>query len=343
MATVLIILIAAALAAVLTARFCQPQSSMYILDFPNRRSLHHNAKPRTGGVAIFLAIYLSAALASWWLCPNLPVARLALAGILVGGISFIDDCFHVTAVLRLTIHFTAVGLAVTGFEALPTLELPGLSLSWAPQLAYALVILSITWLLNLYNFMDGMDGLAAGMTVIGVATMAYLGWISGHHDFTVFCLIVAAASFGFWCFNFPPSAIFMGDVGACSLGFFVGILSLWGCHSGVFGPWIPFLILSPFIVDATITLILRLLRRERVWMADRNHFYHKLLLRIGHKNALRWEYLLMFACSVSAIAVYQEPAWVQQLTLAAWFGTYTVLALTVTGFAKRRDVLDRLS
>ena len=156
------------------------------------------------------------------------------------------------------------------------------------------------WMINLYNFMDGMDGFAGGMTVIGFGTLAVIG--VEHQLFMTMNLLVVSATCGFLLFNFPPAKIFMGDVGSSSLGFLAAGFSLWGNYEGIFPLWIALLIFSPFIVDATVTLLHRLFRGEKVWQAHKFHYYQRLVeLGWGHKRTVLWEYVLMGACSISAL------------------------------------------
>ena len=185
-------------------------------------------------------------------------------------------------------------------------------------------------MVNLYNFMDGMDGFAAGMALIGFGCFAVLGALQGAALFATLSFVVAAASSAFLALNFPPARIFMGDVGSSVLGLLLASFSLWADREGLFPLWVSVLIFSPFIVDATVTLFLRLRRRERVWEAHRTHFYQRLArLGWGHRRTVLWEYALMLACAASAfVAVLATPA-TQWLLLCLWVVAYTILALLV--------------
>jgi UDP-N-acetylmuramyl pentapeptide phosphotransferase/UDP-N-acetylglucosamine-1-phosphate transferase len=179
-------------------------------------------------------------------------------------------------------------------------------------------------MINLYNFMDGMDGFAGGMTLIGFSTLAWLGRADA--TFTDVCLIVAAASAGFLIHNFPPAKIFMGDTGSTALGFLTAACTLWGSKANLFPLWIAILVFSPFIVDATVTLLRRLLRGEKVWQAHRSHYYQRLvLLGWGHRKTVLAEYVLMLACAGSAVLAMELPPAGQTWLLVIWVFIYSLL------------------
>ena len=115
--------------------------------------------------------------------------------------------------------------------------LPGLSWSLPSWLGIIGAVMFVVWMTNLFNFMDGMDGLAGGMSTIGFSTYAILGYQSGDQAFLATSLVIAAASAGFLVFNFPPAKIFMGDVGSSTLGLLAGALTLWGSSQQLFPLW----------------------------------------------------------------------------------------------------------
>ena len=216
-----------------------------------------------------------------------------------------------------------------------SLMLPGLTLHLPAWVAIPFTSLFTVWMINLYNFMDGMDGFAGGMAVIGFSTLAWLGWADS--GFATFCLIVAAASTGFLIHNFPPAKIFLGDTGSTALGFLAASCSLWGASAGLFPFWVALLVFSPFIADATVTLLRRLLRGEKVWEAHRSHYYQRLvLLGWGHRRTVLAEYALMLACAGSALLAVRLPP-VGQISLAmAWGLIYGFLMWGVGRLERRR-------
>jgi len=155
---------------------------------------------------------------------------------------------------------------------------------------------------NLYNFMDGMDGFAGGMTAFGYGFIALIGFRAGETALGVTGLLIVAATLGFLPYNWPPAKIFMGDVGSVTLGFLAGALILRGINAGLFDLWAPMLCFASFVVDASVTLARRLIRGERVWRAHREHFYQRLVLADwGHRRTLLTEYAVMLGCFASAI------------------------------------------
>ncbi len=268
------------------------RNPLRIMDQPNERSLHDVPTPRAGGVAILLSL-----LVGWtWLAytQELPEfsGYVVLSLLVVAGISLLDDHAEVLPQFRLLAHGVA---AVCLLMVLPG-EWFVLLLAW----------FAIVWLVNLYNFMDGIDGLAGGMALIGFGALGVIAWLNGHQLYSVYAWVVAAAAAGFLILNWPPARIFMGDVGSASLGLLVSIFWIWGVRDGIFAIWLPALIFSPFIIDATITLLLRAWRRERVWEAHRSHYYQRLVqLGWGHRKTVLLEYCLMLICAATAILLNQ--------------------------------------
>ena len=130
---------------------------------------------------------------------------------------------------------------------------------------------------NLYNFMDGMDGLAGGMGVFGFGFLGLAGWLHGDTGFAVQSWVIAAAALGFLRFNFPPAQIFMGDAGSTVFGFLAAVFILQAQRRGLLPVWCGILIFSPFVVDATVTLIRRVLRGDAIWIAHRSHYSQRLV------------------------------------------------------------------
>jgi len=275
------------------------RTPLAIKDHPNERSLHATPMPHTGGLAMLAGIGMA-----WAWCAGQHGWPAALTWmvfplLLVATVSFLDDVRSLPALLRLVVHGIAAFVLVYGGFTLPgTL---GAVVSW----------FAIVWMMNLYNFMDGVDGLAGGMAVFGFAFLGLAGWLSGHMEYAQFVWVIAASALGFLIPNLPPARIFMGDAGAVTLGMLAAAFSLWGVHDHVFPIWFPVLVFSPFIVDATVTLIRRALRREKIWQAHREHYYQRLvLLGWGHRKTLLAEYVLMLGCGVSALAMQMQPAWI---------------------------------
>jgi UDP-N-acetylmuramyl pentapeptide phosphotransferase/UDP-N-acetylglucosamine-1-phosphate transferase len=314
-----------------TRQFCNPGSRLYILDHPNERSLHSRPTPRTGGVAIFSAILLAGF--AWLLYSGEQWERAAWLGLVVSAVavtSFIDDRRHIEPQYRLLAHVAAaIALLYSDFRINDTwLPFPVNALSDTAMAT--LTVLYVVWMLELYNFMDGIDGFAGGMAVVGFGALAILSISGGIHVVTGLCLIVAAAALGFLMLNFPPAKIFMGDVGSATLGLLVAALSLWGAQSHAFPLWAAILVFSPFIVDASVTILARAWRREKIWRPHKSHYYQRLVqLGWSHRRVVLWEYALMAAVAISAVWGVRQPQSAQLALLVTWALIYGALATTV--------------
>lgn len=270
---------------------------------PDARSLHERTTPSGGGAAVVAAIALAdlvlrlfppsgAPGAGLFPHPNLLVATLLLAAI-----SWADDRRPLSPALRLVVHAGA-GFLLLGAGLVPD----------GPAWAQAAALLAVVWSINLFNFMDGMDGFAGGMAVIGFGALGLLARAGGDPPLALACFVVAAAFGGFLTWNFPPARIFLGDVGSAPFGFLAAAFALWGARTGAFGLAAPLLVFAPFWVDATLTLVRRALRRERVWEAHRSHAYQRLARAgWGHRRATLAEYALMLVCA-GAAALHEAAA-----------------------------------
>ena len=316
-----------AMALLVTLWFASDRSPLSMLDAPNERSLHTSATPHTGGLAILIAMMLGWA----WIAMDAhwpaTMSWIAAAAFLVAVVSLIDDIRPLSPLLRIVVHAIAATLLVGTGVTLPGLF--GGVLSW----------LAIVWMLNLYNFMDGMDGFAGGMTLSGFLFLAMAGWMGGSESYALYSLVIAAAAAGFLCINFPPARIFMGDAGAATIGLLAAAFSLWGVRDGLFEWWFPLLVFSPFVVDASVTLLRRMLKRERIWEAHRSHYYQQLVQAgWGHRKTVLSEYALMLAAGGSAIVAdsfhFSTAVW---LLLACWTAIFAFLIRAIVNMAGETD------
>ena len=273
-----------------------------ILDTPNERSLHVRPTPRTGGVGILTGIFLGVALALGYAFFDHTIAHvrgellwIVAMLFLIATVSLIDDRHHLPPLLRLAIHLlAAAGVVVGGGVAVEQIAIPWLGTYGLGVLAAPLSILLITWTTNLFNFMDGMDGLAGSMSVFGFTLISGLALQAHDVPLAVLAAIVVPAAIGFLFHNRPPASIFMGDSGSTSLGFLAGALGVAGIDHGDFHPGTWMLAFSPFLVDATVTLLRRALQRKKVWQAHREHYYQRLVLSgWSHRKTLAWEAAVM--------------------------------------------------
>lgn len=281
------------------------------IDTPNARSLHASPTPRIGGLVL-----VPAALAS-----SLPFSQQAgLMPALAAGlclVSFVDDRWGLPVAARLAAHALAAIVFCRALE--PS------SSTWA----LGLLALALVWGINLYNFMDGTDGLAGGMALFGFAVLGWavldtMPWLAS------LALCTAAASAAFLVFNFPPARVFMGDAGSVPLGFLAGAIGVTGWLQDVWPAWFPLLVFSPFVVDASATLLRRMLRGERIWQAHRDHYYQR-LVRMGwsHRRLALAEYALMAGAGLSALLMRDQPLELQWAGLGGWLVIYLLLMAIV--------------
>jgi len=317
------------LSAGLTRMFMSPSSWLRVMDHPNERSLHTIPVPRAGGVAILIAFFTGMGLVALLLEMTVSPVIL-LSALLIAGISFLDDCYSLGAAFRFFVHFCAAVLLVMNGFRLDSLEFPGGEWQWHEYVAATVSSFLVVWLINLYNFMDGMDGFAAGMAIIGFSCFALLGWQAQHPLFMNANLIIVSAVIGFIIFNFPPAKIFMGDTGSSTLGFFAAAFTLWASADEIFPIWIALLVFSPFFVDASVTLLRRLLSGERVWEAHRSHYYQRLVqMGWGHRKTVLYSYALMLMCAVSSYLAMQFDSAVQLLFIVAWTIIYIGIIIAI--------------
>jgi UDP-N-acetylmuramyl pentapeptide phosphotransferase/UDP-N-acetylglucosamine-1-phosphate transferase len=280
-------------------------------DVPNERSLHAAPLPRGGGLAIWagwlpVALWFSPvaeAGATQWLVPWLVLALVSLR----------DDVRALGVGVRLLVHACAAlwfALAL-GWPA-------AAAGSWtvaALQVAAAGAV--VAWSLNLYNFMDGSDGMAAAMAIAGFSAYGAGAVIAGVPGIALFAL--AAATVPFFAVNFPPSRLIMGDVGAVPLGFLAAAFACSLVAAGRWPAWFPALVFLPFLADATITLARRALRGERIWQAHRSHYYQRLhQLGAGHRGTLVVYGGWMAGCGLTALACLRWEKGLGWAALLAW-------------------------
>jgi UDP-N-acetylmuramyl pentapeptide phosphotransferase/UDP-N-acetylglucosamine-1-phosphate transferase len=298
--------------------------TLRILDYPNPRSLHSTPIPRSGGLGV-----ISGILASWAFLPEALPSTVWIGVVVMVAISFADDVFGLPVWVRLLMH-CAVAL---WFSAIVLTDAQG----WMVVIIAAVVI---TWMLNLYNFMDGSDGLAGGMTLIGFGCYGVAAGLSGNEPFADVNFCVATAAAAFLVFNFYPARIFMGDAGSIPLGFLAAIFGMMGWKNGIWPLCFPLLVFFPFIADASVTLARRGLRGEKVWRAHREHYYQRMVQSgFGHRNTALIGYVLMLAAGATGIWATHQHINVQLGAVIAWSAIYLVMMRIFDKYWEHRSVL----
>ena len=303
--------------------------SRQLMDVPSDRSSHSLPTPRGGGVAI-VAAFLAGVLVLGGGVSMGAKSAILVAGTGIAVVGFADDHGHIPVRWRLLTHF-ACAIWILGWVGVPRLEWMGSTFDLGP-IGVLLAALYLVWMVNLYNFMDGIDGIAGGEALaVGVGgTVAY--WLSGLPptvDFEL-PLLLAAAALGFLFWNFPPAKLFMGDAGSGFLGLMLGILSL---QAAVVRPvllWCWLVLLGVFIVDATVTLVRRLFRGDRIYEAHRSHAYQHASRECGSHRSV--------TLAVAAINVFWLLPWAMAIAagrvdgVVGCFCAYIPLALLALRF-----------
>jgi len=291
-----------------------------LLDLPVRANAMHSVPvPRIGGLAMVLSVAASTVLIAQ--ANPLECLLLSLAAALAA-LSYLDDRHGLPVWVRLPCHILAATVAVIAIAAD---EKASTAAPWL-QLVFAapLLVIGIAWVTNLFNFMDGSDGMAGGMALIGFAALGLTAADAGAVDMATICLAVAGAALGFLRFNFPPARVFLGDAGSIPLGFLAATLGLYGTTAHLWDAWYPLLVFSPFVVDATMTLLRRIAQRERIWEAHRSHCYQRLILSgWSHRKTALASYTLMFGAAISAGIARRQGA--PAAILAGWVVLYVLL------------------
>ncbi|CAA9310871.1 MAG: Undecaprenyl-phosphate alpha-N-acetylglucosaminyl 1-phosphate transferase [uncultured Microvirga sp.] len=299
-----------------------------ILDAPNARSSHLRPTPRGGGLAVMAALLAAFAVAAWAIGELGRLAPLLMGAVLIAGVSFLDDVKALGAGVRLVAQSVAV---VVGLLALPEgLVGQGLVPAWLDR---ALTAVGWLWFVNLFNFMDGIDGITAVETIAigaGVALVAQLGGQPGL--LPALGLAAAAAAIGFLPWNWHRAKVFLGDVGSVPLGYCLGFLLL---SLAAHGFWAAALVLPLYyLLDATWTLLKRLIRREKVWQAHREHWYQHAAAATRHDSvSLRIAAANLALVAVAAGTVLVSPG---LLLLAGPVALLLVLELKRMARAERR-------
>jgi Fuc2NAc and GlcNAc transferase len=292
-----------------------------LLDVPNARSSHAVPTPRGGGAAIVLvttAGVIAGALRGE-IAPGLAIA-LAVGGTAVGLVGFADDRGSLPAGVRLGVHFGAALVALKCLGGLPPLLIGAhlLDLGWT---GYVLGSLGIVWAVNLFNFMDGIDGIAASEALFVAAAGSMLSLVTnGAPGVSFIGLVFAAACGGFLLWNWPPARIFLGDVGSGYLGYVIVVLAVAATRDNPVALWVWLILGGAFFVDATVTLARRILRNERVHEAHRSHAYQWL--------ARRWRSHRKVTLAVVAVNLFWLlPCAVLAARVPRYAGAAVILAL----------------
>ncbi|THB68580.1 MAG: glycosyltransferase family 4 protein [Gammaproteobacteria bacterium] len=260
-----------------------------IIDIPNARSSHEIPTPRGGGLSFVIVFLVS--LGGFLAFRKIEVSTffaLFIGGGLIATIGFIDDRINLNPKIRIATHFLAGSIGIYLLGGIPPLLFFGIEINFG-ILGNILAVFGVVWILNLNNFMDGIDGIASVeaislLLIISLLIIFQFPNTAKEQEVIIASLILASAVLGFLFWNFPPAKIFMGDAGSGFLGIMIALLGVKASHIHGNFFWIILVMFGVFMVDATTTLIRRLLQGEKVYEAHRSHAYQHASRLFGHKT-----------------------------------------------------------
>jgi Fuc2NAc and GlcNAc transferase len=309
-----------------------------LLDVPNERSSHATPTPRGGGVAIVIS-----SLGAWCVLWGLHALdfdlfmALSVGGLAVAIVGLIDDRRPLRTSVRLVVHIAAAVWAVSWLGKLPLAGIAGMPFVTA-RAVQVVAVLGIVWMLNLFNFMDGIDGIAASEAIFWAWGGAWLQLLTGgYYGTATTALALGSACLGFLMWNWPPAKIFMGDVGSGYLGYVIAVMALAATRTTPSALWVWLILGGVFFVDATVTLIRRTVRGERVFEAHRRHAYQWLARKWGSHRRVTISVTLLNLLWLLPLALVagrfpQSAAWIAVVALVP------LAALAIFMGAGRREV-----
>ena len=309
-----------------------------LMDVPNARSSHALPTPRGGGVAIVISFVVSAGVSVFWgVAEKTLLEAIMPAVLLVAFVGFVDDLRDVPASARILVHIAAIMWAVFWLRGELSIPLPSGDFvsGWLPKL---FAIFTLVWLLNLFNFMDGIDGIATAEAIFVSCSGMAIAFFSGQSVEGFMFAAIGAAALGFLPWNWPPARIFMGDVGSGFLGASLGILSYSVALENSLTLWVWPILFAVFVTDSTITLIRRFLNGQQWYEPHRSHAYQRLARRWGHLKVT----LVVTAINVCwlipmAILAFSYPHQGALITMFAY--TPLVILILGSGAGKHESVL----
>jgi Fuc2NAc and GlcNAc transferase len=271
-----------------------------LIDRPNERSSHQAPTPRGGGIAMIIAVLVGLLLLPGGL--PLAISPALLAALPVAALGLLDDRFGLRASTRLAGHLVAAVACILAF-GVPS------SFAGPAYLTLPVAVLAIAWGTNLFNFMDGIDGIAATEALF-IAAVAAAMLVPSAMPVAAALAVIAAASAGFLIWNWAPARIFMGDVGSGFFGFFLAAIGVLTTRQGLIPAPVWLILWSTFIADTGVTLLRRIARGERWWSAHRSHAYQRLSRRVGSHATATLVYLAINIIVVlpCALLAHARPA-----------------------------------
>lgn len=314
------------------------------VDLPNKRKVHTKIMPRLGGLSIFVSFIIGCLI---FLPSYQNILPIIIGGTVVAITGFIDDLKCISPRVKLYGQIIAAVIPVMGGIAIDFITIPGGTVIEFGWLSIPITILWIVAITNAINLIDGLDGLAAGVSSIATLTISVLAFSLGHPMSTLMGTILLGSTLGFLLYNFYPAKIFMGDTGSLFLGYMISLLSITGLtkSAAVFSLIIPIIILAVPIIDTTFAIIRRMLNKKPISSPDKFHLHHS-IIRLGftHKEAVIVIYLLSGLFSLSAVLFTRATIWGASLLIVSLL-ILIELIVEVTGLinANYRPLLNLLA
>ena len=285
----------------LTGRLLTLLVARQMLDTPNERSLHQGSIPRGGGLVIVALLILGLTGAAVQSGRYLSLGGMAIIVSAWAGLSWRDDQYDLSPRLRLSFQVLFALASIVAFGYVTELEYGSGQFINLAYWGAILTFLGIVWMANLYNFMDGMDGLASSQTIVAATTLAFWFYQVGDQPLAIVCLILASASYGFILWNWQPAKVFLGDVGSISIGAFFAVLLVYANTRYAIPVLSLVALFGVFVFDASLTLLRRAIRGEKIWLPHRSHLYQRLAgLAFPHARIVIVQIVLMLCCSTLA-------------------------------------------
>ncbi|SFC29239.1 UDP-GlcNAc:undecaprenyl-phosphate GlcNAc-1-phosphate transferase [Alkalibacterium subtropicum] len=314
---------------------------------PRARRIHEKRMPTMGGVTIYVSFYLAA----FFLLPipDRQLIPLFTASSLIVLTGIFDDLFELSPVIKLLgIISAAVVIYFYGDMALQTMTFPYFGTLSFGALQFPLTVLWIVGFTNAINLVDGLDGLASGISMIALTTMGIIGFFFltiEEVSVSIMIFILVAAIAGFWPYNFHPASVFLGDTGALFLGFMIGVFSLQGLKNAtLISLVLPIVIMGIPITDTLFAMIRRKVNKQSIVAADKSHIHHRLMtLGLSHRQAVLAIYSVSAIFSIIAL-LYNFSTLIGSVLLTVFVIVGVLLFVEIIGLVKedRRPILDKL-
>lgn len=279
------------------------------VDKPDERKVHQKIMPRLGGLAIFIGVIAGYFAAELY---KEKITAISLGALLIIIIGVLDDIYQLSAKTKFIGQLIVAGLIVASGLTIDLLTIPFIGDFELGLWSYPITILWIVGITNAINLIDGLDGLSAGISGIGITTIAILSGINGAMMIFTFSMILLGSIIGFLFYNFYPAKIFMGDTGALFLGYSISIISLLGLYKSVtlFSFLVPIIILGVPVFDTTFAIIRRIVNRKPISAPDKSHIHHRLLdMGLSHRKTVLLMYGFGILFSVAALILSESTLW----------------------------------